>query len=208
MSGEILMATNNPHKTERFKYYLNELGLTIVSYADIKKKVEVIEDGKTPEENALKKAKAGHDATGMTTFGVDYWFFIEGIPDEIQPGPYVRRIFTGKKGARKEATDEEMLDYYTKLIADLGGKTKGLWRSAIAMVTRAGKSYADSSTRDTVLTSVRSPNETRGEPLNSVQIDPKSGKYFTDMTKEEWLRLQSERERGYIRFFESHLDEL
>ncbi|KKQ55591.1 MAG: hypothetical protein US75_C0018G0019, partial [Candidatus Woesebacteria bacterium GW2011_GWC1_38_13] len=33
-------------------------------------------------------------------------------------------------------------------------------------------------------------------------------KYYTDLTKDEWLMLQDKRERGYIRFFEKHLDEI
>jgi inosine/xanthosine triphosphate pyrophosphatase family protein len=207
MSREILMATNNPHKTERFKHYLNPLGLSVVVFSDVGEKIEVIEDGKTPEENALKKAKAGFEATGRPSFGVDYWFYIQGISDEKQPGPFVRRIFV-EGGKRKEATDDEMLDYYTKLVDGLGGRTKGLWNSAIALITGAGKSYTDNFTRETILTSERSSKRTKGEPLNSIQIDSKTGKYFTDLTKEEWLKLQEEREKGYIKFFKSHLDEI
>lgn len=208
MNREILMATNNPHKKERFEYYLKPLGLSVVSFAEVGKNIEVVEDGKTPEENALKKAKAGFKATGMTTFGVDYWFFIKGLSPERQPGANVRRIFIDKSGERKEATDDEMLIYYIKLIDGLGGRTQGLWKSAIALVTSAGKSYTDSFSRETILTSERSPERTLGEPLNSIQIDSKTGKYFTDLTKEEWLNLQEERERGYVKFFENHLDEI
>jgi inosine/xanthosine triphosphate pyrophosphatase family protein len=208
MGREILMATSNPHKKEGFTHYLTPLGLSVVSFADIETSVDIVEDGKTPEENALKKARAGFNATGMTTFGVDYWFYIKGLSDEKQPGENVRRIFVGKGGKRMEATDDEILDYYTRLIDGLGGRTKGLWNSAIALITRSGKSYTDSFTRETVLTSERSPKKTRGEPLNSIQIDPKTGKYFTELSKDEWLKLQEERERGYVRFFESHLDEM
>ena len=201
------MATNNPHKAERFKHYLTPLGLSVVTLVDIGKNTKVVEDGKTPEENALKKAKAGHKATGMATFGVDYWFFIEGIPDQIQPGPHVRRIIV-EDGKRKEATDDEMLDYYTKLIAGLGGRSGGLWKSGIALISSTGTSYSEEFTRGTILTSERSLKRTEGEPLNSIQIDPNTGKNFTDLTEDEWLKLQEERERGYVRFFESHLDEI
>ena len=208
MNKEILMATTNSHKTERFKSYLTPLGLSVVNFSDIGKKIEVIEDGRTPEENALKKAKAGYNATGMPAFGVDYWLYIKGIPDEIQPGPNVRRIFVGSGGERKEATDEEMIDYYTKLINRLGGRTQGLWNSAVVLITGFGNSYTVSFERETILTSTISPNKTEGEPLNRMQIDPKTGKYFTDLSKEEWLKLQEDREMGDVRFFEKHLDEI
>ena len=202
------MATKNPHKKERFEHYLKDLGILVVSFVDIAQPIEAIEDGKTPEENALKKALAGYKETGKSTFGVDYWFYIEGIPEEIQPGPFVRRIFSGGGRDRREATDEEMLDYYTGLVDRVGGKTKGLWTSAIALVTAPNNFFTERFTRETALTSKRSPRITEGEPLNSIQIDPKSGKYFTDLTKEEWLTLQAERERGYIEFIKSHLEEI
>ncbi|OGM59223.1 hypothetical protein A2955_04505 [Candidatus Woesebacteria bacterium RIFCSPLOWO2_01_FULL_37_19] len=208
MSKVILMATKNPHKKERFRYYLSELSLSVISFGDIDKEIEVVEDGKTPEENALKKAQSGFKATGIPTFGIDYWFYIKGIPDEKQPGPYVRRIFTGDGKERIEASDEEMLDYYTKLVEGLGGKTEGMWNSAIGLVVRSGKVYTEKFARKTLLTSVRSPRRTEGEPLNSIQIDPLTGKYFTDLSKKEWLRLQAEREKGYIEFFKSHLEDL
>src|SRR3972149_3681183 len=140
MSKVILMATKNPHKKERFRYYLSELSLSVISFGDIDKEIEVVEDGKTP--------------------------------DEKQPGPYVRRIFTGDGKERIEASDEEMLDYYTKLVEGLGGKTEGMWNSAIGLVVRSGKVYTEKFARKTLLTSVRSPRRTEGEPLNSIQIDP------------------------------------
>jgi len=202
------MATGNPHKAERFKHYLTPLGFSVITFADLKEKVEVVEDGITPEENALKKAKAGFEATGKPCFGVDYWFYINGLSPGKQPGPHVRRIFVGESGERNEATDDEMLDYYTNIIEGLGGKIGGLWNSAIALITSAGKSHTDSFTRETILTSKRSPKMTDGEPLNSIQIDPQTGKYFTDLTKNEWLLLQQGRERGYIDFFRRYINEI
>ena len=207
MAKEILMATANPHKVERFRYYFSPLGLSVLSFADIKQKVEIVEDGKTPEENAMKKAIAGFSATGIPTFGVDYWFYIKGLQKEKQPGPNVRRIFVGKGGERVEATDDEMLKYYAKIVEDLGGKTQGKWVSAIALVTKSGENVQRFEGK-TLLTSVVNRNRTPGEPLNSIQIDPATGKYFTDLTKDEWLNLQAKREKRYIEFMREHLNEI
>lgn len=208
MSREILFATTNPHKKERFQAYFETLGLKIISFSDIQDKVEVMEDGKTPEENALKKALAGYELTKIPTFGVDYWLRIEGFSEDMQPGPYVRRIFIGKDNKRKEASDEEMIEYYTEKIKALGGRTKGIWTSAIGLVIDPNHIYTESFTGETILTSERSSNKTDGEPLNSIQIDLKSGKYFTDLKSEEWLNLQKEREKGYLDFMKKHLREL
>jgi inosine/xanthosine triphosphate pyrophosphatase family protein len=208
MTKKLLMATGNPHKKERFQNYLKQLGISVISFGDLKNNIEVTEDGKTPEENALKKVRAGFDATGIPSFGVDYWLFIDGLPDDIQPGAFVRRIFKGDHGERVEATDEEMLDYYSDLVERLGGKTKGKWISAIALVVDKDKHFIERFERVTTLTSKVGQNRTEGEPLNSLQIDPKSGKYFTDFTTEEWLELQKQSELGYIRFFEEHIQDL
>jgi XTP/dITP diphosphohydrolase len=208
MGKQILMATSNPHKKERFQHYLKELSLNVIGLADLDEKIEVVEDGKTPEENALKKAMAGFETTGKPTFGVDYWFYIEGLPAERQPCQYVRRIFVGEAGERKDATDDEMLEYYSKLVKELGGKTDGLWVSAIALITSKGKEFVERFERKTILTSKINPKRTPGEPLNSIQIDPTTGKYFTDLTKKEWLELQTNREKSSIDFIKSHLDDI
>lgn len=202
MTREILMATHNPHKKERFEYYLSNTGLSVVCFGDLKQKIEVVEDGKTPEENALKKSLAGFNGSGLPTFGVDYWFFINGVSEELQPGPFVRRIVK-EEGKRVEATDDEMLEYYSKMVESIGGTTTGIWTSAIALVINEKKHFTERFTRETILTSRVNPKRTEGEPLNSMQIDPGTGKYFTDLTKEEWLKLQSGREKGYIDFLKS-----
>lgn len=208
MGRKILFATTNPYKKERFQNYFGTLGLTVISFSDIKDKVEVVEDGKTPEENALKKAMAGYKLTKIPTFGVDYWLWIEGFSKDVQPGPYVRRIFVGKDNKRVEANDEEMLKYYTGKIKALGGKTNGVWTSTIALVVNTNHVYTESFTRKTALISNQSPKRTNGEPLNSIQIDPISGKYFTDLSPTEWLNLQKGIERGYINFMKKHLQEI
>jgi inosine/xanthosine triphosphate pyrophosphatase family protein len=203
---EVLVATYNPHKKERFEYYLTQLGLSVIGLEDIAEGIKVVENGSTPEENALKKAFAGYNAAEIPTLGIDYWFHIEGLPDELQPNSNVRRIPAEfRQGER--ATDEEMLKYYTGLVSSLGGRAKGLWTSAAALVISSDIFYTEGFTRKTILTAELSLNKTPGEPLNSIQIDPRTGKYFTDMSTEEWLALQSEREKGYIRFVQDHMHE-
>ncbi len=209
MEKKILFATTNPHKKERFQAYYRDLGLSVVGLGDLGINIEIEENGKTPEENALIKARKGYKVIEgkMPVFGVDYWLYIEGFPGDLQPGPHVRRIKSGVQGIREAVNDEELLDYYIKNIEAIGGKTTGRWISAIALVV-SGKEFTDSFSRDTIFTSIRSPKITTGEPLNSIQIDPMSGKYFTDLTSEEWLKLQREREGGYIGFMKKHLNDI
>ena len=65
--------------------------------------VEILKAEKVKQD----KAKAYYDATNITTIGMDNNLFIEELPEEKQPGTYVRRI------NGKELNDEEMIEYYT-----------------------------------------------------------------------------------------------
>ena len=59
---------------------------------DINLKLEVEESGKNAIENAYLKAKAYYEATGIASIGMDNNLFIEELPEEKQPGTYVRRV--------------------------------------------------------------------------------------------------------------------
>ncbi len=72
-------------------------------------------NGKNAIENACIKAKTYYDITKMPTIGMDNNLFIEELPEEKQPGTHVRRI------NGKYLTDDEMIEYYTKLV-------KRIWR--------------------------------------------------------------------------------
>lgn len=201
---KILFATTNQHKRDRFIGYYQPLGIKVVSIKDLGIDLEVEEDGKTPKENAIKKALTYYKETGMPTFAVDYGLYIEKFPPNKQPGLFVRRIY----GDSREATDEEMLDYYIQELNKVGGKSKGKWISAIALVLKKGRVHTQEFSRETLFVSKRSSRITPGEPLNSIQIDPLTGKYFTDLAQEEWLELQEKREIGYIEFMKRYLGEI
>src|SRR3989344_4241557 len=149
MRKNILFATANPQKKQRFQSYFAPLGLNVLSFSDFDNTPKIVEDGKTPEENAIKKALAGYKTFKIPTFGVDYWLRIEGLEENLQPGPFVRRIIVRKGSKRNDATDQELLDYYIDLIEKLGGKTRGTWTSAIALVINPRKRYKQSFTKDT-----------------------------------------------------------
>jgi len=198
---EILFATTNTHKRERFQAYYEPLGLKVLDLKDLRVEVDIVEDGITPEENAVKKALGYYKEVKIPTFAVDYGLYIERFPQEKQPGLFVRRIY----GDDREATDEEMLDYYTSELVKVGGESLGKWISSIALVLEPNDIRTENFSRRTLFTAQRSLRVTPGEPLNSIQIDPNSGRYFTDLSRDEWLKLQQERERGYINFIRKHL---
>lgn len=52
---------------------------------------------------------------------MDNCLFIEELPEEKQPATHVRRV------NGKELTDEEMIEYYTNLAKEYGGKLTAKW---------------------------------------------------------------------------------
>ena len=99
---KVLFATKNPAKIKRYSNKLEEKGVQVLTLQDIDINLQVEENGKNALENAYLKAKAYYDATGIISIGIDDTLFIEGLPDEKQPGTNVRRV------NGKELSDDEI----------------------------------------------------------------------------------------------------
>jgi len=83
MMKKIIIATNNEGKTNEIKEILKTSPFEFLSLKDIGLKIEVVEDQKTFEGNALKKAKEIMQATGEITLADDSGLVIaslDGLP--------------------------------------------------------------------------------------------------------------------------------
>ena len=105
--------------------------------------------------------------------------FFENVPDEIQPGVYVRRI------NGKELNDEEMIEHYSKLAQKFGGKIESCW--VYGMVVYNGTLKKEYSWKKDKFYIIDTPSIKRnsGYPLDSISIVPDLNKYFVDLTDEE-----------------------
>lgn len=127
---EILFATGNTAKVDRFYEKLLKNGILLKSLKDININIDIEENGKNAIENAMIKAKAYYDATKITTMAMDDTMYIDGIPEEKQPGVFVRRV-NGKR-----LNDKEMIDYYTNLVKTYGkdGKLNTKWILSMVII--------------------------------------------------------------------------
>ncbi|MFA6501321.1 MAG: non-canonical purine NTP pyrophosphatase [Parachlamydiales bacterium] len=177
----IIFGTTNEAKIKQVRGALASAKISVEGIKDKKLLPEVVEDGKTASENARKKSIAYAKALERTVFSMDNALYLEGLPAEKQPGLNVRRI----NGSSERPTDEQMLEYYSKLIGELGGRTNGYWEFAICIANPQGE-Y-----EETVIKSPRifvsKPSETmvEGYPLESIQIEPKSERYISEMSQNE-----------------------
>lgn len=187
--GKIVLGTSNPAKKEMIESILAPAGIKVISVSDLGVKLDIEEDGRTPQENARKKALAYARVLQEPVLSIDNSLYLEGLPPEEQPGPYVRRI-PGKTG---RPSDQELLEYYLDIIRRLGNEVNGYWEFAIAVAYPDGTLYEGTVISPRKFVSRPSTIVLEGYPLESIQVDPETGRYISEMTKEErasfWRRL-------------------
>ncbi len=176
----LIMGTTNPAKIAQVRDALVLAGIQVEGVADKKLPPEVVEDGTTVQENARKKAVAYAKALGQTVISMDNALFLDGLAPEQQPGIHVRRI-----GGSLAVTDAELLDHGAALVESLGGNVTGYWEYGVCIADPSGKISEITLRTPRVFTSKRSDKSVPGYPLESIQIDPETGKYISEMTPKE-----------------------
>ena len=176
---QVLFATTNPAKIKKYTEKLKEKGIEVLTIKDLGINLKPEETGKNAIENAYIKAKAYYDKTKITTIGMDNNLFIEELPQEKQPGTYVRRV------SEKELNDDEMIEYYTNLVKQYGGKLTAKW--VYGMVVYNGKEAKEYTWSKKHFYFIDKPSEKRnpGYPLDSISIMPECNKYFVELTDED-----------------------
>ena len=178
---ELLFATQNVSKVKRFSDGLLKRGIKLIPLADKNVDVNIDENGKTAIENALIKACEVSKVVDIPVLAMDDSLYLDGVPDSLQPGLYVRRV-NGKR-----LSDEEMIDYYSAL-ADKYGKNGRLtckWIYGMALVDNGKESTYTWSKTEFYMVAKRTDKINPGYPLNSISINKKLNKYFTDITEED-----------------------
>ena len=175
---ELLFATGNATKAKRFSKGLKERGIEVITLKDINKELDIDENGNTAIENALIKARAYSDIVDMPVMAMDDTLYLENVPDEFQPGMYVRRV----NGVR--LNDEEMIKHYINLVKKFGdnGKLTCRWVYGMAVIKDGIEHTYTWSKEDFYMVDTPSDKVNPGYPLNSISINKKLNKYFTDMT--------------------------
>jgi XTP/dITP diphosphohydrolase len=127
MVTTIIIGSGNQHKIEEIKAFFKELNLTFKSLPEDRYLAEVIEDGKSYKENALKKARQRAEELNEIVLADDSGLSVEYL--DGAPGIYSAR-FGGE-----DLDDEEK---YLKILSILKGvpfeKRKAAFISAVALV--------------------------------------------------------------------------
>lgn len=80
---KLLFGTGNEFKYSLMKERLKELNdIEVITPKMLGLKIDIIEDGKTPEENAIKKAEQYYNVTKIPTIAEDSALYIDKFSNE------------------------------------------------------------------------------------------------------------------------------
>lgn len=197
---KILFATGNMAKVNRFLEGLLAKNIQILTLKDIDINLNIEENGKDAIENALIKARAYYEKTKIPTLAMDDTLYLENVPINKQPGMYVRRV------GGKTLSDDEMISYYSALAKEYGnnGKLTARWIYGMALINNGEEHTYTWNKDDFYIVSTPSNIINPGYPLNTISINKKLNKYFTDMTVEDKLEVKED-ESDVIEFISTNI---
>lgn len=185
---KVLFATGNIAKVKRFKDKLLDKGIELLSLKDLNISLNVEENGASAIENALIKARAYKKEVDMPVMAMDDSLYLENVPENLQPGLFVRRV------NGKSLTDEEMIEHYSNLVKDYGvdGAIVARWIYGLAIIKENTERTYTWSKNDFLLVDTPSKVVNPGYPLNSISKNIKLDKYFSEMTQEDQESVQEQ----------------
>ena len=171
---KVLIATKNKGKIEKYSSILKNLNIDYYTLDDIDLEIDIEENGKDTTENAIIKAKAYYEKLKAPLLVDDSGLIIDKLPQDKQPGPYVRR-HNGKI-----LTDEEIIELYSKELETVGGESTGAFVISIAIVDEGGNVYTKDTKHKRLFISKPDVNRVPGYPLSSLIFDKELNMYMTE----------------------------
>jgi XTP/dITP diphosphohydrolase len=129
---KLLLATNNKGKVAELKALLGKTGLTLLTPAEIGLALEVPEDGLTYAENAIKKAAAFSQASGLVALGDDSGLEVDALGG--QPGLHSRRFCP-----IPDATDADRRNYLLEKLQRAPHPWTAHFHATVAVVLPSGE---------------------------------------------------------------------
>jgi len=179
----LLFATGNENKYGLMKNRLKPIEkIEVIIPKHLGVKIDVIEDGKTAEENAIKKAKAYYEKTNIPTIAEDSGLWVEKFSKQEQPGLFIKRV-----NGREDLPDEEILNYYIEKLNNVGGKSNARYITGIAVIDETGKIFSTTVDEEIFILTTEKNDKgyIKGGLLDVISYDPISNKYFNELTQED-----------------------
>ena len=180
---KLLFATGNEFKFNLMKERLKGFkDIELVNPKILGIKIDVEEDGKTAEENSIKKAKAYFEATGIPTISEDAGLFIDKFKKDEQPGLFVKRV-----NGKDNLSDDEILNYYIDKLKKYNGRSLAHYYIGVCIIDENGNIHSDTiNIPEFLLTSKKCKKvNMTGATLEPISFDLDAEKYFDERTPEE-----------------------
>ena len=183
-TDNIVIATHNQAKKERFKGLFVGMIKDIFILDDFGITEKPQEHGMTAEENADIKARFYSQKLNLPVFSEDEALYVDFLSLEQQPGVFVRRI-----EGKDEADDNRLLNYWEGIIAKAPKeKRTGRWHIAYSLALPNGSIKKVAIDHEILFFSPSSKIILPGWPMSSLQgpIEfRKPGSELTDLERKK-----------------------
>lgn len=201
---EILVATHNQAKFKRYKKILENISnLEISSLSDLGIKDKADETFETNRENAMHKAKIYGGVSGKITLAIDEAVMTNFLPENEQPGVYVRRF--GKNN--KELTDIEVISIWKKIFELYPQKDKlFIWNFALAYYNPNNLSQGSFEVeKNSYVAKEFSDKKTDGYPMSAILSPFENGKAYLELDEDMHANEDRKNFKFFLEDFESWL---
>ena len=175
---KVLAATTNKGKIQEISDILARADVSIVSIAELGIVLDVIEDGETFEANALKKAVAYREASGMHALADDSGLCVDALSGA--PGVYSARY------AGEQAQDQDNIALLLKRLTGVEDRS-ARFVCVAALALTDGRVITARGEFPGVI--IDTPRGTGGFGYDPIFLDPVTGKTFAELSRDEKNRM-------------------
>ena len=178
----LLIATNNKGKIRELQELLKDTGIELITPAQIQLDLDVVEDGQTYAENALKKVVAFSEASGLISLADDSGLEVDALGGA--PGLYSARY--GAQDGTK-LSDAERRAFLIRNLKDKPRPWTARFYATLAIaVPRGDTQLAEGVCEGEIIPEERG---TGGFGYDPIFLLPEVGKTMAELSMEEKNRL-------------------
>ncbi|MFA5420523.1 MAG: non-canonical purine NTP pyrophosphatase [Patescibacteria group bacterium] len=199
--NKLLLATHNKGKIRRYRNLFSDIGINLISLDDLNIKEKIEEPFKTSKENSIHKAIEYSKISKIETIAVDEFVITNFLPDNYQPGVFVRRFNKEKR----ELRDTEVLDVWKKIFLDYkNNNLKFSWDFSLSYYNPKNKKLKTASAVQIDLVSNEfSKIINPGYPMSSFLIPEGYKKTYSELSPKELLTIDKKNLKPFTNLIKS-----